>query len=102
MTLQDENPLDAEPYTTCVVDGCDNKFMTQWKTFGFPNEMTYEEHQKQPVMLRREHCSSCARANPDMMKRWHMDFIEKNKDALIANGNLDEETYNRKKQEMEQ
>ena len=102
MTLQDENPLDAEPYTTCVVDGCENKFMTQWKTFGIPNEMTHKEFQKRPVMLRREHCSSCARANPDMMRRWHMNFIEKNKDALIANGNLDEEVYNKRKQEMKE
>lgn len=100
MTLQEEHPFDAEPHTVCIVDGCDNKFTTRWKTFGVPNDMTYEEQQKQPVILRREHCSPCAKADPDMMKRWHIDFIEKNKDALIANGNLDEQVYNRKKQEM--
>ena len=100
MTSQVENPLDAEPYTTCVVDGCDHKFRSHWRTFGFIVDDSPVS--RDPLFLRREHCSSCAKANPDMMKRWFMDFIEKNKDALIANGNLDEETYNKKKQEMKE
>ena len=100
--LQNENPLDAEPFTVCVVDGCNNKFRTQWKTFGIPMEMTYEEYQKQPVMLRREHCAPCSRADPEMKRRWIWDFMKKNKDALIANGNISEENYNKRKQEMEQ
>ena len=66
MTLQDQHPFDAEPVTVCVIDGCNNKFRTQWKTFGIAMENTYEELQKQPVFLRREHCASCAKANPDM------------------------------------
>tara|TARA_Y100000004_G_C8814988_1_gene369367 strand:+ start:336 stop:656 length:321 start_codon:yes stop_codon:yes gene_type:complete len=83
--------------TTCVVEGCDNTFITQWKVYGIAHEETFEEHQKKPVFIKREHCSRCAMNDRDMMNRWMIKVIEENKEALVANGNLDPEQFEKRK-----